>query len=592
MTSPIVLPALLQGSTGLSSVLHERRSGTFIWGLLAAGRDRGWGLRGSTRLALAIAAGLMLFYNIAVWREILRIVPWNGAGSAVFYLSFAILMWSAFGALLTLCSFRTVFKPLLTLLLPVSAVAAYFMCTYGIAIDNVMVQNLAETDVREAGALLSPGLLGYLLILGVLPVAGLWRLRVEYATGVRGVAARLLVAAACLVTGVAMLGGFYSVYAPLFREHRQVTQKINPTSYLYALGKYARQRWGAKEAALVVAPIGLDAVRSAAAAARPRKSLVVFVVGETARADHFGLNGYARDTTPELSRLGVLNFSNVASCGTSTAVSVPCMFSDLGRADYSDRAAKTREGLLDVLQRAGVAVYWRENNSDCKGTCLRVPNDSVMGKPSHPHCDAEGCRDEALLEGLSAYMDAHQGDAFIVLHTMGSHGPAYYRRYPPEFERFKPVCRTNQLGDCPQEALINAYDNSILYTDYFLAQVVGLLQKEAATRDTAMVYVSDHGESLGENGLYLHAAPYAIAPRAQTHVPMVMWMSPGASRDWGVDTACLAARRDEPYSHDNLFHSFLGMFDVRTDVYKQQLDLLAPCRAAVEARAGRGRARG
>jgi len=394
------------------------------------------------------------------------------------------------------------------------------------------------------------------------------------------------------VMGLAMLGGFYSVYAPLFREHRQVTQKINPTSYLYALGKYAGQRWGAKEAALVVAPIGLDAVRSAAAAARPRKSLVVFVVGETARADHFGLNGYARDTTPELSRLGVLDFSNVASCGTSTAVSVPCMFSDLGRAGYSDRAAKTREGLLDVLQRAGVAVYWRENNSDCKGTCLRVPNDSVMGNPRHPHCDAQGCRDEALLEGLSAYMDAHPGDAFIVLHTLGSHGPAYYRRYPPEFERFKPVCRTNQLGDCPREALVNAYDNSILYTDYFLAQVVGLLQKQAATRDTAMVYVSDHGESLGENGLYLHAAPYAIAPRAQTHVPMVMWLSPGAVRDWGVDTACLAARRDASYSHDNLFHSFLGMFEVRTGVYKPQLDLLAPCRAAAEARAGKGGARG
>lgn len=552
------------------------------------------GLRGglsSTRLSLLVAAVLVLFYNVPVWREILRVVPWTGLSSATFYLSFAILMWSAFALLLTLCSFRTLFKPILTLLLPVSAVATYFMSSYGIAIDSVMVQNLAETDVREAGALMSPELLGYLLVLGVLPVVLLWRLRIDYATGLRGVAGRLLVAGACLITGVAMLGSFYSVYAPLFREHRQVTQKINPTSYLYASGKYARQRWGTKEAAPVVAPIGLDAVRSAAAAARPRKSLVVLVVGETARADHFGLNGYARDTTPELARLDVLNFSNVSSCGTSTAVSVPCMFSDLGRSGYSDRAAKTREGLLDVLQRAGVNIYWRENNSDCKGTCLRVPNDSVMGNARHPFCDADGCHDEALLDGLSAYMDAHPDDALIVLHTMGSHGPAYYRRYPPEFERFKPTCRTNRLGDCPPEALVNAYDNSILYTDHFLAQVVTLLQQQAKTRNTAMVYVSDHGESLGENGLYLHAAPYVIAPRAQTHVPMVVWMPPGAALDWGLNKACLAGQRDAAYSHDNLFHSLLGLFEVRTEVYRQQLDLFAPCRAAVQARA-KGRAAG
>ncbi|MDX3905498.1 MAG: phosphoethanolamine--lipid A transferase [Pigmentiphaga sp.] len=540
----------------------------------------------STRLSLLTATGLVAFYNVPVWKEVLRLVPCTSLEAAAFYFSFAVLMWSAFALLLTLCSFRPVFKPLLTLLFPVSAVVAYFMGTYGVAIDSVMVQNLFETDLREAGAFAGPGLLAYLAVLGVMPVVLLWTVRIDYTGGIKGLLSRLMVAAACLVTGAAMLAGFYSTYAPLFREHRQVTQMINPTNYLYAFGKYVRHRWGTTARVAAVAPLGTDAHRSPVAA-RARKALVVFVLGETARADHFGLIGYGRDTTPELSGLGVLGYTRVSSCGTSTAVSVPCLFSGLGRAGYTDGAAWKREGLLDVLQHAGIDVYWRENNSDCKGTCVRVAHDSVMDDPERPFCGAQGCLDEALLVGLQAYVDAHPGDIFIVLHTMGSHGPAYYQRYPPAYERFTPVCRTNRLDTCTHESLVNAYDNTIAYTDHFLAQVVLWLQRQEATRDTAMVYVSDHGESLGENGIYLHAAPYAFAPRAQTHVPMLIWLAQAAVRDWRLDMACLAAGREQAYSHDNLFHTFLGLFDVRSAVYRQELDVFAPCRKPPPALQGR-----
>lgn len=548
----------------------------------AALRPVGWRLRlrlSNTRLAMLCALALVLFYNQPAWRELARLIPLSDLRGAAFYLSFAILMWSMFTLLLVLVSFRLLFKPVLTVMALASAAAAYFMTDYGVSIDAVMIQNMFETSLTEAAALYSPSLLAYLFFLGVLPAVLVWRLPVTYPTGFgRGLLGKLLVAAACLATGAAMLGGFYSIYAPLLRENKQLTHFINPTSYLHGLNKYARQRWGTKEASLVVAPIGLDARPAAAWAARPKKALVVFVVGETARADHFALNGYPRDTTPELRRLDALNFSNVRSCGTSTAVSVPCMFSNFPRADYSDRKAKTHEGLLDVLQRAGVAVFWRDNNSDCKGACLRVPNDTVDTRRKDALCDGSTCVDEVMLQGLQQYIDSQDGNTFIVLHSIGSHGPGYYQRYPADAERFSPTCRTNQLSECAHESLINAYDNSIAYTDRFLGQVVALLQKNSDRHDTAMVYVSDHGESLGENGLYLHAAPYAFAPEAQTHVPMVMWLSPGAVSDWGIDPACLRARRDEAFSHDNVFHSFLGLFEVGTSVYKPELDMFKACR--------------
>ncbi|GAA4325611.1 phosphoethanolamine--lipid A transferase [Pigmentiphaga soli] len=523
------------------------------------------------------ALALVAFYNVPAWRALARLVPLAGLGDAAFYVSFGVLMWAAFALLLTAVSFRWIFKPVLMLIAIASALAAYFMTDYGVSIDSVMIQNMAETNLAEASALFSPAMLGYLLVLGLLPTALVWRLPVAYARGWKGLAGRAGTVLACAMAGILMLAAFYGVYSPLLRQNRALTNFINPTSYLHALDKYAHQRWGVKET-LAVAPIGLDARPGPAWARQPRKSLVVFVVGETARADHFGLNGYARDTTPELRRLGVLNFGRVSSCGTSTAVSVPCMFSGFPRADYSDRKAKTHEGLLDVLQRAGVEVFWRDNNSDCKGACLRVPHDTVDARRNDARCDGETCYDEVMLDGLQQYIDAKQDNVFIVLHSIGSHGPAYYRRYPAAFQKFSPVCRSNQFSQCTHEELINAYDNTIAYTDHFLAQVVALLQRNAAQRDTAMVYVSDHGESLGENGLYLHAAPYAIAPEAQTHVPMVMWLSPEAQRDWGIDRRCLAARGDAPFSHDNVFHTFLGLFDVQTALYRPALDMAAPCR--------------
>ena len=195
------------------------------------------------------------------------------------------------------------------------------------------------------------------------------------------------------------------------------------------------------------------------------------------------------------------------------------------------------------------------------------------------------CLDEGLLPSVDAAIQRaaggnRQGVEVLVLHQLGNHGPAYFRRYPPTFGRFAPECRDDDLQRCSLEQIRNAYDNALLYTDHLLASIVARLNGAADRVDTAMYYVSDHGESLGENRLFLHGMPYAIAPDVQKKVPMVMWFSEPFSTRMGLDTSCLKQRAQTvAHSHDHLAHTLLGMADVRTTLYERELDALAPCRS-------------
>ncbi|MFJ3486138.1 phosphoethanolamine transferase [Pseudomonas sp. NPDC090202] len=534
----------------------------------------------STRLVMLFSLCLVVFYNLATWHALTGLIQLQGIKAVAFYVSFAVFLWAAITLLLTPFSFRPTLKPVLSLVALCSASAAYFMNTYGITIDTVMMQNVLETNPGEAKALLSGKLFLYLALLGALPIALIWWLPVTYRRVLPGLVNKVLVCIGCVLVIAASVGPFYSTYAPIFRDEDKLTHFINPTNYIYAIGKLTKQTVAIKETVKIQA-VGTDAALSAEAQQRPKKSLMIFVVGETARADHFSLNGYARETNPELKKQDILNFTQVASCGTSTAVSVPCMFSKFPRTDYSDKKGKTYEGLLDMLQRAGLKVVWLDNNSDCKGTCLRVPHSDIPKNQPSPFCDGQNCLDEALLVGLQEYIDSLKDNAIIVLHADGSHGPEYYDRYPKDMERFTPVCRTNQLGSCTSDELKNVYDNTILYTDHFLAQTIELLKRNQDKVDTSMIYVSDHGESLGENGIYLHAAPYAIAPSAQTHVPMVMWFGNATLQDAGVDRACLAAKQNQPdLSHDYMFHSVLGLLGVTSSEYQPALDIFHSCTRA------------
>ena len=310
----------------------------------------------------------------------------------------------------------------------------------------------------------------------------------------------------------------------------------------------------------------------------------MLVVGETARAANWGLNGYARQTTPRLAaRSDVVSFQSVTSCGTNTEVSLPCMFSALGRRHYDEERIRGSESLLHILQRVGIQVFWRDNQSGCKGVCDGLPSELISAATAPAACNGARCLDEGLLQGLEERLQRQFGaaagvDQLVVLHQLGNHGPAYDSRYPDAFRRFGPVCATADLHQCSREQIVNAYDNALLYTDHVLANAIESLQGQSATHDTALLNVTDHGESLGENGLYLHGMPYAIAPEVQTRVPMLLWLSPGFTQRQRLDLACVRARATQPASHDNLFHTLLGMLSVDTKLYVPDADLLLACR--------------
>jgi lipid A ethanolaminephosphotransferase len=460
-----------------------------------------------------------------------------------------------------LCIGRTT-RPMLMACLVFTAICATFMDSYGIVINDEMLRNAAQTNTSEALDLLNAKLFIYLFFLGVLPSVLVGRVNLREQGHWRSIRSRLTMMGLALVILVATVLTFGSFYSSFLREHKPLRSFANPAYPIYSAIKFAGELFEQPNDGKVKA-IGLDA---SIPSTDKHRELVVLVVGETARADHFSLNGYPRETNPQLRQLDVINLENFSACGTSTAVSVPCMFSLFGSLRSSDGI----EGLLDVVQRAGVNVLWLDNNSDSKGAALRVPYVDYKTPTVNPICDVE-CRDEGMLSPLQDYINRHpSGDILIVLHQMGNHGPAYYKRYPPAFERFTPVCHSNDLSRCTNAEIINAYDNAILYTDYFLSKVIALL-KANENYETAMFYVSDHGESLGEGGTYLHGLPRAIAPAAQLHVPAILWFGSGFDE---LDRPALARKRSTSFSHDNLFHTILGFFEIDTIIYRPDLDIL------------------
>ncbi|MCO1624023.1 MAG: phosphoethanolamine--lipid A transferase [Pseudomonas alloputida] len=519
---------------------------------------------------------LLIGFNMFLWEHLQTAVP-AGLSGLWLSLAFAVLMLFAFNLILTLLAFRYVLKPVLIVLFMSGAGVAYFMNQYGVLIDTGMFRNMAETNIAEVRDLMSFKFAAYILLLGVLPSVLLWKAKIAYRPWHRELLGKLVVSGACVVTigSVALVN--YQGLSSLFRNHHELRLMLTPSNIVGASIGYVSERVGT--ASRPFQHYGEDAKRDAAWQKHERKSLTVLVVGESARADHFGVLGYDRDTTPNLAKeQGLLAFSDVHSCGTETAVSVPCMFSGMKRRDYDARVAKNREGLLDILQRAGLAVQWRDNQSGCKGTCDRVQFIDVSNLKDPQLCANGECHDQILLQGLDALIDNLDKDTVLVLHQMGSHGPEYFKRYPSDDERFTPVCQSNALNQCSKEEIINGYDNTLAYTDKVLASLIDTLRSKQDKVDTAMIYLSDHGESLGEYNLFLHGTPYAIAPEPQKHVPLLTWFSDSYKEDFGVDTDCLARLSDAPLSQDNLFHSMLGLLQVHTELYQQSLDMFASCR--------------
>ncbi|MBS0317890.1 MAG: phosphoethanolamine--lipid A transferase, partial [Proteobacteria bacterium] len=509
--------------------------------------------------------------NLALWRALWRLPELHSAHGLWFGVGFMVAIAGATGAILSLLCWRWTFKPAITLLLLVAAAGTYFMLSYGVVIDPTMMVNVLQTNPREVAGLLNWRLAVTVLVLALLPALWLWprpMRRIGRWRQLRLVAISLVASLALLIAALAV---FYMDFASVMRNHKELRYLINPLNTLYAIGDLAAGTRHRQSGPPV--PIGTDAKLGAVYQHQTRPPLLLLVLGETGRAGNFGLNGYARDTTPELARAGVVSERNAWSCGTSTATSVPCMFSDLDRAEF-EASGKNHESLLDLLQRLGFAVLWIDNQAGCKGVCDRVPHVDTSSLKVPGLCSGGECLDGVMLVGLDQRIAALPAAArargvVLVMHQMGSHGPAYYKRSPAAYKKFLPECESNALETCDRQQVINAYDNSILYTDHFLASCIEWLEHQETWAAPAMVYVADHGESLGENNIYLHGLPYKLAPDVQKHVPWITWLSPAFQQRTGISVTCLEQQRDRRISHDDYFDSVLGLLDVQTHLYRR-----------------------
>lgn len=536
-----------------------------------------WSSSSPASVVWPVALWLATVGNLPLWQRVLGL----GAPTAVPALLLPLL--GVLAASLSLLAWPRLLRPLASVLVVVSALNSHFMWQYGAVIDPTMMANVVHTDVREVRDLMSWSLPLSLLLVAAAPLWWIWRRPVVWRRPLAQTGRNLAGAGIALVLAVAVALPGYSHLASLARNHKPVRYMINPLNTVYASARLVADQIPQQVQPLI--PTGEDAVLARPAAAGAPAPLLVLVVGETARAANWGLNGYARPTTPVLARWaaeqGLVNFPDASSCGTNTQVSVPCMFSPLTREQGGDQPAR-HENLLDVLQRAGLAVVWIDNQSGCKGVCARVP--SARPTPDPALCEGDECLDEALVRSLDeqlARLDAERRarGTVVVLHMMGSHGPAYFKRAPADRKPFQPECTTITLADCPADALRNGYDNSIVYTDHVLGLTLDWLDARARTGQAAsgLIYMSDHGESLGEGNVFLHGLPYAFAPVEQKRVPLVTWLSPALQQVSGVTPECLRARAARPVSHDHLFHSVLGLMGVQTRARDEALNLFTAC---------------
>ncbi|MDP2083802.1 MAG: sulfatase-like hydrolase/transferase [Gemmobacter sp.] len=525
---------------------------------------------GQSMLTLIVATYIIALLNSGFWHHVALIFPhsfWQRALLGLSVWSLTVLTLEAFGP-------WRLQKPVAAVLILLAAGAHYYERTFGVLIDREMVRNVFQTTMAESRHLVTWGAVAQIGLTGVVPALLVFWPEVRRFGPMHQVWRWPLGVALSFAFVAGPLFLEFKTFSAALREHDALMASYQPGATLTAIFKFGREQW--RTADPVARPLGTDARSGPTLAAVQKPVLLVIYAGETARAQNFGLNGYARDTTPGLRERGVINFRDTTACGTSTAVSLPCMFSRLTQADYSRAGFLAEENLLDVLSRAGWDVQWHENNTGDQMIARRTGWSNVDPALTPDACALE-CTDEVFLPMVETTLASMTGNTVLVLHMIGSHGPAYHLRYPPARALFQPECKTAQFSDCTLDQIVNTYDNTILETDHVLSRTIDLLAASDRVLP-AMLFLSDHGESLGEDGLFLHAAPRFMAPEVQTKVPFVMWLDPRFAKELALDTGCLRDAGGQPVSHDHMFHSVLGLLDVATSVREPALDVATDCR--------------
>lgn len=531
-------------------------------------------------MAFLLAVYFTVVVNIPFYSALMSIFDDLERVKMGFVISIPLFLFSAFWFLFNLFTWPWITKPFFITLLILSAAVSYAGYNYGILFDADMVLNIVETDYSEVTSYLSLYSLMWIVAMGIVPALVLMFVRIENNRSCLSFLFRKfisMISSLCIIGGIAFF--YYQDYASIGRNNSYLRQLIVPTQLVYSIAKYVNRTYF--DTPIIYRSIGIDAKQKNKwlTGEHDKPTLMVFILGETARSQNYEMNGYERPTNKYTKSHGIISFQDVYSCGTATAVSVPCMFSILTRETYSRRKADSQDNWLDIMKRAGIDLFWIENDGGDKNVAKSIRKIEIDRNRDDDMCNGSTCFDLVMLENFEENIDSMHGNRMLLLHLIGSHGPTYFQRYPDEMKKFTPDCPRADIENCSVAQIINTYDNTILYTDFVISQTIERLKVLESKYNTALFYVSDHGESLGENGLFLHGLPYSLAPEEQIKVPMMVWMSKGFEKEKRINRGCLKTHAESrSYSHDNLFHSMLGIMDVVTEVYEPNMDLFVGCR--------------
>jgi lipid A ethanolaminephosphotransferase len=496
-----------------------------------------------THFVLLMSFLNFIFFHLPFYTYVFNNVDYKSFSCVILIASLVILMLvlNAFVFYLLFSISKYIGKTLLILFFIINAIAVYFVNTYGVIIDESMIGNVLNTNYEESSSFFSIKLIVYIIFLGILP--GIYIIKVD----IIKVAFRkflTLSSLTLLFIGVLVFANACN-WLWIDKNSKQLGGLAMPWSYsvntaLFYIHKYKKNE---KEILLPNAIITNN-----------QKSVVVLVIGESARSENFSLYGYKKNTNPLLSKIPNLFHFNANSCATYTTAGVKCILEHTNTDDLY-------EILPNYLYRNNVDVVWRTTNwGEPPVHIEKYQNRDVLKKD----CKGEECNyDEVLLTGLKEQILASKKDKIlIVLHTSTSHGPTYSKKYPPAFETFKPVCNSVELGKCSREELLNAYDNTIVYTDYILSKVIEDL-KQLKEYKSAMIFVSDHGESLGEKNLYMHGVPISFAPKEQYEIPFIVWVSDHSKQ----------LKMNKTLSQNHVFHSVLNFLNIQSPIYNEEMNI-------------------
>ncbi|WP_293893306.1 phosphoethanolamine--lipid A transferase EptA [Flavobacterium sp.] len=496
-----------------------------------------------THFVLLLSSLNFLFFHLPFFNFVFNNVDYKSLNGIVLIISLMILMLvlNAFVFYLIFFLSRFVGKFLLVLFFIVNSIAVYFINTYSVIIDESMIGNVLNTKYEEASSFFSIKLIVYIILFGVIPSIFIIKAKIISVTWKKF----LITISLTLLFILTLVFANATNVLWIDKNSKTLGGLAMPWSYTVNISLFYVHQYKKNEKEILLPNATIK---------DNKKSVVVLVIGESARSQNFSLYGYKKNTNPLLSKTPNLFHFNANSCATYTTAGVKGILEHKNTDDLY-------EILPNYLYRNNVEVIWRTTNWGEPPVHIKnyQKREVLM-----PNCKGEGCDyDEILLTGLKEQILASKKNKIlIVLHTSTSHGPTYSKKYPPQFETFKPVCNSVELGKCSQTELINAYDNTIVYTDYILSKVIENL-KQLKEYNSAMIFVSDHGESLGENNLYMHGLPMSIAPKEQYEIPFIVWVSDSTKQ----------LKPNKILSQNYVFHSVLNFLGIQSPIYNEKMNI-------------------